>query len=274
MLELAMAVIANTALGAAAYHKKSLSRSGLAAGILLGTIIFYAGGPGPWMVMGAFFVSSSILSSYKKSVKEGMARRPAKGGRRDWAQVLANGGAGCAMAVCYRITGDHLFLLLLTAAFASANADTWGSEIGALARKPPVSIISLKPVPAGSSGGVSLPGLAASLAGAAFIALIAGAALALFSPVTAFLSGRIAVAASCGFLGSVCDSLLGATIQAKYRETITGNEVETAFTRGVPNERIGGFRVIDNDMVNFLSTLAATAAAYILALPFGLAVIG
>ena len=85
-----------------------------------------------------------------------------------------------------RERGNPLYVYLTLAYFgaiASANADTWATELGVLSRTPPRLITTGKPVAPGTSGGVTWYGTVAALAGSAFIGvaafvLIQGAALA------------------------------------------------------------------------------------------------
>ena len=74
------------------YKKRSLSRSGVAGAIILGTLIFGLGGWIWGLLLIAFFVSSSFLSRYKEAEKESLAEKFAKGQQRDLGQALANGG--------------------------------------------------------------------------------------------------------------------------------------------------------------------------------------
>lgn len=43
-------------------------------------------------LLGLFFATSSYWSKYKKHQKDQVEERLAKGSRRDWLQVIANGG--------------------------------------------------------------------------------------------------------------------------------------------------------------------------------------
>jgi uncharacterized membrane protein len=125
---------------------------------------------------------------------------------------------------------------------AASAADTWATEIGTLAGRNPVSIISGRTVPAGTSGGVSLVGTLASIVGALFIA--AGAALARW-PVsfTAIALG--------GLAGAVADSLLGATLQTRRWCDVCAKSTErSVHDCGNLTRRIGGLRALDNDAVN------------------------
>jgi uncharacterized protein (TIGR00297 family) len=262
---------ANLLLALAALLKGSVSRGGAAAGFLTGFIIYLAGGLFFWLILGGFFVSSSLLSGLGKRRKSGLSRLHAKGSRRDAVQVLANGGVGGAAALFFLHEPGPAALAAFLASFAAASADTWASELGVLAKGSPRSILTLKPVVRGTSGGVSFPGTLASLAGALFIALLA-AGWILWGPSAAsrgcsFLPGLIVIVTAAGFTGSLVDSLLGAGVQARYRDS-SGMLTERASSEGGSHELVKGFGWINNDAVNFLSIGAAAVLAWLLALIF------
>lgn len=97
---------------------------------------------------------------------------------------------------------------------ATVTADTWATEIGVLSPHPPRLITSGRVVPPGTSGGVTLYGIGASVGGALLISM---AALALMAAERGVLLLLLAPAALCGgIVGSLFDSLLGATVQAMY----------------------------------------------------------
>jgi len=190
-----------------------------------------------------------------------------KGDRRDQWQVLANCGTGLVCSYLYYRTGNGLFLITLAASFAASNADTWASELGILSRKEPRSILTLKPLPRGTSGAVSAFGFAASASGAMVIAL----AYLLFamvegSPVN-LLRCFVIITAS-GLAGSVLDSALGATVQAQYRCSLKGNVTERPYSGGKPNSLISGIKIINNDTVNFLSIALSVSSLYLLFMIF------
>jgi uncharacterized protein (TIGR00297 family) len=254
-----------------------LSRSGVAGAVLIGTCIFGFGG---WVWGGtliAFFVSSSLLSHYGESRKALLKEKFAKDSRRDLAQTLANGGLAAAIAVGAGLVGRAAPIFPLLAlgfygALAAANADTWATELGVLAKQPPRLITTGKLVPTGTSGGVTWQGMAAAFAGAAFISLSAflltqGAARVTLG---SWLLGDwvlIPVTAISGLAGSIFDSLLGATVQAAYYCDKCNKETEQVIHRcGQPARLLRGWRWLDNDWVNFLATTAGAGIAAMMAM--------
>lgn len=251
-------------IGFAAYKKGALSPSGFAAAFVLGTVVYLCGGLLFWLTMIAFFISSSLLTFIKSSRKEAAQRLNEKGGRRDAVQVLANGAPGMASAILFYFYQSPVFLLLFAAAFASSNADTWASEIGVLNRRPPVSIIGFREMEPGTSGAVSPLGMTAAFGGALFIALIFCMAGGLIwgLPVLSF-SWLLTITIS-GFLGCLADSVLGALVQAQYRCVNCGRLTEKTCHHGEAAVLVKGFRIMNNDMVNFLSGLTACGVGALL----------
>ncbi len=249
----------NCVAGIVSFWRKSVDAGGAAAGALLGTVVFVAAGPLLWLLMAAFVFSSTAFTRFRSSQKEWLASIQEKGGRRDMVQVFANGGIGTLMALLARVTGEPAFAFALAAAFASANADTWASELGVLSPQAPISLATFRPVPRGVSGGVTWLGLAASLSGALFISVIFALENA---PGLRSLAGLACVAGlvtAAGVFGSLVDSLLGGTLQAQY-ETPRHGPTERRMTDGTGNTRIRGLWFVTNDVVNLLSTACAAAA--------------
>ena len=242
-------------IAAAAYALGSLSASGAAAAVVVGILTFGVGGLGPAAMMVLFFVSSSALSKFGGTRKRLVASAFSKSSRRDAGQVAANGGLAAAFSVLFGITGDLLWLAAIAGALAAANADTWATELGVLARRKPWLITTGVPVEPGTSGGVTVEGTTAALAGAALIAAVGGA-----------LGGGwgVAVAGTVGGLaGSLFDSLLGATAQAMYYCPACNKETERHPTHscGSPTRRIRGWPWLKNDAVNLAATLAGSLLA-------------
>jgi uncharacterized protein (TIGR00297 family) len=252
-------------IGGVAYRRGSLTGSGWLGAVLTGTLTFGFGGLSWGAALVAFFVTSSALSRFRQSYKERVAgEKFEKGGRRDLLQALANGGAGALLALLYGLSGEPPALL---AAFAgvmgTVAADTWATELGVLSSRPPRLVTTLKRVEPGTSGGVSGAGILAGAGGALLIGgvLLAGAAL----EGRGWMLWLLPAALVGGVLGSLADSLLGATVQAIYHG-LSGETERARAPDGTPHRLARGWRWMNNDMVNFLSSLAGGAAALLIAL--------
>ncbi|XEC93241.1 DUF92 domain-containing protein [Paenibacillus tarimensis] len=272
-------LLGSAAVALLAYRKKSLSGSGAWSATVMGTAYFTLGGPVWFGTLLAFFVSSTFWSKWKKRhrAKQSAEAKYAKTGRRDWAQVWANGGLGLALCAAHALWPDPGWLAAFAGVMAAVNADTWATEIGALSRTAPRALLSGEPVPPGTSGGVTPLGSAAALGGAAFIgaaAAILGAASPVAAPyagAAAPLTGQAAaslavIAAAAGLAGAFADSLLGAAGQAMFRCRVCGSETERASHCGAPTVHIRGFAWMSNDIVNLLSSAFAGLLAWCIGL--------
>jgi uncharacterized protein (TIGR00297 family) len=247
----------------AAYRAHSLSRSGAIAAIVVGGVIFGVGGWQWSVLLLTFFISSTALTRAFKKRKTGLNEKFSKGGRRDAGQVFGNGALATLFA------GLHFFFptegwvwLAFAASLAAVNADTWATELGVLNPHPPRMITNLgKVVEKGTSGGISVFGTLASLTGAGLIGL-----LAVFvspSPVSFSTAFWVTLA---GLLGSLFDSLLGATIQAIYHCPTCNKETERhpAHTCGSQTTLLRGLPWLDNDLVNLGCSLFAVLFALVI----------
>ena len=230
-----------------AYRAHSLSKSGAVAAIILGTIIFGLGGI-PWAVLLlTFFFTSSALSRAFKKRKQGLNEKYSKGDQRDAGQVFGNGGLAAAFVLFHYFNPDsNIGWIGFAASLAAVNADTWATELGVLNPSPPRMITDIrKRVEKGTSGGVSLVGTLASLAGSALIAALASLFTANWS-----LFPLITLA---GLAGSLFDSLLGATLQAMYFCPKDNKETEKhpLHTCGTETIRLRGWKWLTKDWVNF-----------------------
>ena len=259
-------------IGLVAYRRESLSTSGVVGAVVVGTSIFGFGGWVWGLLLITFFVLSSLLSHYRSSAKAHLAEKFAKGQRRDLGQTLANGGAGALIALAYLLYPQPELLAAFVGAMATVNADTWATEVGVLSRCPPRLVTSWRVVEPGTSGGISVVGTLASLAGSLTIGLAAMAFLALdgvfggagYAAVGArgmrgSLSLGLAALAG-GIGGSLFDSLLGATVQGIYTSPSRERETERRIdSDGTLNVHVRGWRWLGNDLVNLCSSLVGAA---------------
>ncbi|NDJ53665.1 MAG: DUF92 domain-containing protein [Chloroflexi bacterium] len=293
LVQLFIGIVLSLAISVLAYMRNSLSESGVIGAVVVGTIIF---GLGEWhwgFLLITFFILSSLLSSYKKTQKEQTAAEKFdKGSRRDFGQVMANAGLGALLALLWAFSPWRASPALLGAfigAMATVNADTWATELGVLAKQPPRLITTFKPVEVGTSGGVTIAGTLAALSGAVVI----GGAMMLFEAtyhfVTPALAGWLArpaggfqivgsfndwglvfvslnwmllAAGIGGLVGSMFDSLLGATVQAIYYSKGREKETEKVIDPdGTPNTLLRGWKWLNNDWVNFISSIVGAVTA-------------
>lgn len=278
-----------------AYRKRSLSGSGALAAVVVGTVLYALGNLAWFGTLIAFFLSSTLLSKWKKKAKAELEDVYEKGDRRDAGQVLANGGLGALLCVASYWVPDaviprEIWWLLFFGVMATVTADTWATEVGGLNRRPPRSILTWKRVPPGTSGGVTPLGLLASMAGGLFIGVVAFALLAvpgvsgvagackcapsepgfwaaLFDgrlPLVAYGPALIFIGPIAGLVGSLTDSLLGARLQVMYRCEVCGRELEKKRHCDAPALRVRGIGWMNNDAVNLISSVAGGVAAWLI----------
>lgn len=265
--QILLGLLASLAVAVLAYLAGLLTTSGAVASILIGTVIIATG---PWysiFLLGAFFVSSGIIHLLKKSlgktVQDSIAE---KGARRDALQVLANSLPALISLAAYVLSGEMLFLIGYAGALSGTTSDTWASEIGILSQRQPRLLTTLRPVTTGESGGISLLGTCASLAGSLFSSLLFYIFYSIdngfqLAPVYFLLIPIIA-----GILDSLMDSLLGATVQVGYQCIVCGKLTEKRVHHEQSTQHIKGVSFINNDTVNFLSGLFAVGASLLLAM--------
>jgi uncharacterized protein (TIGR00297 family) len=234
-----------------AFRRQSLSKSGAVGATVVGTIIFGLGGPIWGLLLGLFFVSSSLLSHFKEAEKQAAAEKFDKGHQRDMGQVLANGGLGSLIVVCSVLAPSAIWFVLFIGVMATVTADTWATELGTLAKRPPRLITNGRPVEVGTSGGVSLLGTIVSLTGGIIIGLTAGLLDPdLKAPLGALLGGLG------GLTGSLFDSFLGATVQQIYFCDVCQKDTESQVHKcGQPTRPLRGWAWLNNDLVNLFASI-------------------
>ncbi len=247
--------IASAAIAVAAYRTHSLDAGGAIAAFFVGTATY--GGlalPGAAVLL-AFFVSSVALSRVGKARKRVLLEDVGKTGPRDAAQVFANGGIA-ALCALLALFVDHRYAFAFAGAFAAANADTWGTEIGTLVKQAPRSILTFRPVAPGLSGGITTAGTLAEVAGAL---AVAAAALTLDA-------GAFVPVACAGIAGALADSLLGASLQSlRWCPNCKRATEREPHGCGANTRSLRGFGWLGNDGVNVSATLVGALTAFALA---------
>lgn len=229
-----LAIAAGVTLGFAvlAYALRGVNRSGALAGALACFLLFASAGPSAFATLAALFVMTwaSTRMGYRRKLALGLAEP--REGRNAW-QVLANLVVTALGSVVFGATGNRAWLVAAVAALAEAATDTVASEIGQYREPAARMITTWERVPAGTDGGITIPGSIAGLAAGLVIAMIG--VMGRMIP-----QSQLWVPVAAGFAGMLIDSLLGATVQHR------------------------GW--ISNQAVNFFATMAAGALAYALAM--------
>ena len=262
-IRLAASLGAAALISVGAYRLHSLNRGGAIAACMVGTIVLWLGGWRWAAELLAFFMSSSVLSRAFQFRKQALIKFAAKGAVRDAGQVLGNGSIPAMLALLHGLLPNGAWTWIpFSGALAAVTADTWATELGTLSKGLPRLITRpQEKVQKGTSGGISSLGMLAAISGAAFIGLVAAAVMAAPHEIDGL---RVFVASSLGGLvGSVLDSLAGATVQAMYFCPVHQQETEqhpfhncgarTILRRGLP--------WLNNDWVNLICSASGAAVA-------------
>jgi uncharacterized protein (TIGR00297 family) len=223
--------IINLAFGGTAYALKMVRLSGFIGGFIVGTIIYVFGGYQLYLILITFFVLGSGATKFGYARKKSLGVAQEKGGARGWENAVANCSMGAFLALLAMLVPDErsiIFVAGFFGAFATAAADTVSSEIGQVLGKHPMLITTLRPVPVGTEGAISLEGT--------FAGIIASALLCGVGVVLQVIS--VPVALMCvvaAFIGTTVESYLGATLEQ--------------------------MKIIDNEIINFMNTLVGAAVA-------------
>ncbi|MFH1391498.1 MAG: DUF92 domain-containing protein [Candidatus Diapherotrites archaeon] len=197
------------------YRKKLLNTTGIIIADIIGIIAFIRGGFLAFTTLVVFYI---IAEAATKIAREDHKKHE----QRTTANIIGNSGA--AIIALFLGQGIAFF-----GAISAALADTVSSEIGMLSKKNPVLITSFKKVEKGTDGGITLLGTIAGIIAAALIGLLFYFTI---SP-----NGALAIVIA-GILGTIIDSLLGATLERKG--------------------------ILNNTQVNFLASSSGAIIAFLL----------
>ena len=210
---------------------RGVSRSGAAAGAMVCFLMYAGAGSGAFLALISVFALTWLTTrwGYQRKQKLGTAE---KGDGRRASQVLANLSVAAGCAVLHGISGGReVYLLCMVAALSEAAADTVSSEFGQAQSENARLITTWELVPAGTDGAVSPAGTLAGIAAALFVSLMCTLA--------GLLPWKwLAISATAAVAGTLADSYMGALLERR--------------------------NVLNNDVVNLLSTLLAAGLAGLL----------
>lgn len=226
-----LAVAASVTFAVVAYTIRGVTRSGAITGACICFLLYGTVGPRALAVLLIVFILTWLSTRFGYAKKQMLGTAEARTGRTS-SQILANLGVATGCAGLFAMSNRPVFLLAMAAAFSEAAVDTVSSEFGQATRNHAYLITTWGPVPAGTNGGISLPGTLAGISAAAVVSL--------FCATSGLLNWKwAAFAGSAGILGMLADSFLGALLEQR--------------------------RILNNNAVNFLGTLLAAIAAVLLA---------
>jgi uncharacterized protein (TIGR00297 family) len=249
MTRLAIALLVTATFALLGWGVGGVTLGGAAVGLLVAFVLYYGIGAAAFVVLVEVFVITWITTRLGHSRKQRLGVAERRQGRRTAGQVAANLGVSGAFAALvllktsgplsvlhiWPFSADAGFVPLITAAIAAlaeAAADTSSSECGEAFCDAAYLFPQMRSVPAGTDGAITVIGTLAGIA-----ASMAIAALAFALHILAACAA--AVVAASGIFGMLIDTVLGATL-----------------------ERCG---LMNNNAVNFFSTLAAALLALTLA---------
>ena len=216
--------------------QKSLSPEGLIHATILGIGLWTFLSIQGWGLCVLYLVLGSLATKVKmqEKAKLGIAekREGARGPENVWGSAAV--AMICALLTYVYPTQASMLKIGFVASLATKLSDTLGSEIGKAYGKTTYLITTLKKVPRGTEGAVSLEGTLAGIIGSVLFSFVALAT---------------------GLLTSLHD--VGACVVAAFIATTAESYVGATFQDNVP--------WLTNELVNLLNTLIGAMAAVIIA---------
>lgn len=219
--------------------KKLLTPIGYLNAVVLGILVWGTLGWRGYLIVMFYFIVGSGLTFVRMEQKEteGIAeeRSGMRGAGNVWSSALT--ASICAIASLFVASPFKEILVLgYIASFCTKLADTTASEVGKAYGKSTFLITTLKPVPRGTEGAVSLEGTIAGI--------VASVVLAIIAWVIGMISGvGVIWCVLAALVATTIESLIGATLESR-------------------------FDWLTNDLVNFINTVIGAGVAIALAWVF------
>ena len=244
--------------GYISYRFNVLDLQGFIAATAIGCTVIFLGGIQWFILLASFLIIASITTRYRYEQKTKLHSAQENKGARGWRNVMANGGIAILSSLGYGVTKLASFEMMFLGAVSTATADTLATELGLLSSNDPRLITALSQrVRRGVSGGVTLLGESATLLGSFAIAIVASViGFSGLPPLQLWMISLIS-----GFLGSIFDSFIGASLQSRYECPICSEETENRIHCESFTRLKRGYAFIDNNLVNLGSTAVGALIA-------------
>lgn len=235
------------------FFSKSIDYYGSLLSMLIVFSYMYFGGIlGISILLLEYFFIFFISILKKKIIKQEKEKHT-----RKFLQILINGGIGTLFIILYGIFKNTSLLIISIISISGCFIDSVSSDVGTLSKKEPYDIFKQKKVEKGLSGGMSILGTISSLLCTILISLTLYFVLKLkildFIIITSLIFGQ-----------TIIDSLIGSSIQVKYKCDKCGKITEKDKCCDRKCKQISGISWINNNMVNLISSILITFISIII----------
>jgi uncharacterized protein (TIGR00297 family) len=210
----AVGVVLTIVLAVGAAVGRALTPAAAAVAAVFGITIVVLAGFGFLLLLVVFVAVSSFATRYRFDEKRRRHVQEGRTGERGVSNVLAHIVLPTAIALGIGVgrLPEDLGAVLFAAALAFASADTLASELGVLTGRA-VAILTLRPVEAGTNGGVSTVGEMFAIAGAVGTALVGVGLFGAFSEGVGRPWVFLLAVGGAGFVACQVDSVLGEVLE-------------------------------------------------------------
>jgi uncharacterized protein (TIGR00297 family) len=222
-IDLVIVLLLCVILSLISYRMRLLTASGSLASFVMGVIIGIFGSVQWLLLLIAFAVAGFVVTRFRLEIKMQRGLQEGKRGERTWKNVVANSMVPAVVAVgtwALGLQGTEVAGLVYLTSIGVAASDTIASELGVLSAKARL-ITTMRPVPAGTDGGVSVLGTFWAFMGA-LIAAVLGWAI-IFPGI--WPTWEILIPIVLGFVGCNLDSLIGATWERSGKVSKLGTNI-------------------------------------------------